>query len=437
MQYGWSAPIIPKLQEPDSPVKIEESDIVWLESLLMIGGLIGIPITIYIVDKFGRKISILLASCTTLVSWILLAVARSAATLHLARTLTGIAADVAFVACPMYIAEIADKKIRGFLGSCIVLMMLLGVVIVYSVAPFVSIAATSCVGIAIILTQILVFPLMPESPYFLLKKKKPEQARNSLMKLRNGKDIEEEFREIEEAVDRQEKEKGKFMDLFTVKSNLKAITIMTVLNAAQHLSSISVIVMNLHTILTEAGAVFSPNSVSIYFSVLMLLAASFSGLTVDKTGRKVLLVSSSFLSGICLTIIACYFAGKNSGIEVVEYSWIPMVVVMVYAVVFKLGLGMLPVVLTAELFPTSVKAMGMTLADAMLVIWSTISIFLYQYLANSFGIHVPFFLFAACSVLTGLYVIFCVPETKGKTLDEIQFILKGQKMEMKNISPNP
>jgi MFS family permease len=55
MQYGWSAPLIPVLQSPDSPVKITESDAVWLESIYMIGGMAGLPITIYFVDRIGRQ----------------------------------------------------------------------------------------------------------------------------------------------------------------------------------------------------------------------------------------------------------------------------------------------------------------------------------------------------------------------------------------------
>lgn len=434
MQYGWTAPTIPVLQSPDSPVKISESDVVWLESLYLIGGCIGLPVTIFSVDKFGRKRSILLASCTNLIAWILIATASSTPQLYTARILTGLAGDVAFVSCPMYIAEIADQNIRGFLGSCIYLMMLIGVVIVYSVAPFVTVTTTACVGAAIIICQLLIFPFMPESPYYLLVKNKQEEAGKSLSRLRNNRNIEKEFREITAAVDRQNNERGSCIDLFRVKSNLKAITIMTVLNASQHFSSISVMLMNLHTILADAGAILSPSSAGIYFAVMMLCASSVSGITVDKAGRKVLLTSSSILTGLSLATLATYFAVKNAGIDVTNYNWVPVVAVMTYAVVFKFGLGLIPIVLTAELFPTSTKAMGMTIADAMYIFWGTVSIYLYQYLADAYGLHVPFFVFSTSCIFTAMYIIFCIPETKGKTLEEIQYILKGEKYEVKETS---
>lgn len=432
MQYGWAAPIIPVLQQPDSPIEIQQSQVVWIEALYMIGGLIGLPVTIICVDKLGRKYSILLASCNTLIAWILIATANNVIQLYVARILTGLAGDVAFVSAPMYIAEIADQNIRGFLGSCIYIMMLVGILVIYSVAPFVSVPISSAVGACVILLQLCTFPWMPESPYYLLIKKKPEKARAALKWLRNGQDIEKEFQEIQSAVERQDSEKGRIVDLFKVKSNLKGITIMSVLNASQHFSGISVMLMNLHTILADAGAILTPGTAGIVFAVLMLCSSSIAGVIVDKTGRKSLLACSSILTGLSLAVLATYFAIKNSGADVALYNWVPVAAVMVYAVAFKFGLGIVPIVLTAELFPTSIKAMGMTIADAMYVLFATISIYLYDALAEHYGLHAPFFLFATSCILTALYVIFFIPETKGKTLEEIQYILKGQKFEMKS-----
>jgi len=162
-----------------------------------------------------------------------------------------------------------------------------------------------------------------------------------------------------------------------------------------------------------------------------LVAASIAACLVDKFGRKILLVSSSLLSGTSLMVLASYFAVKESGTDITPYNWIPVASVMVYAAAFKYGLGMVPIVMTAELFPTSVKAMGMTISDAMYVIFAIISVYLYQYL-SVYGMHIPFFIFAGSCLFTTLFTIFFIPETKGKTLEEIQQILKGNKAEIKS-----
>uniref|UniRef100_A0A1Y1KZC4 Major facilitator superfamily (MFS) profile domain-containing protein n=1 Tax=Photinus pyralis TaxID=7054 RepID=A0A1Y1KZC4_PHOPY len=71
MQYGWSAPIVPVLQSSRSPVHITDSDIVWIENTYLLGGLAGIPLTLYLLDKIGRKNTMLIAALQNVVAWLL------------------------------------------------------------------------------------------------------------------------------------------------------------------------------------------------------------------------------------------------------------------------------------------------------------------------------------------------------------------------------
>lgn len=128
MQYGWTSPVIPILNSPETPVAITEKDEIWLENIYMIAGFCGLPLTIACVERLGRKRSIVMACCMNLLAWLLIGTASSVEQLYVARFITGMAGDTAFVAIPMYIAEIADKKIRGFLGAFIYIMMLVGIV---------------------------------------------------------------------------------------------------------------------------------------------------------------------------------------------------------------------------------------------------------------------------------------------------------------------
>ncbi|KAF2890224.1 hypothetical protein ILUMI_15949, partial [Ignelater luminosus] len=118
MQYGWTAAAIPILESEDTPVPIQKSDIVWIENTFMLGGFARIPFTIFALNRFGRKNSILIAAVQSLIAWILKASAGSVEVLYAARLIQGFAGNAAFVSAPMYMAKIADKKIRGFLGAC-------------------------------------------------------------------------------------------------------------------------------------------------------------------------------------------------------------------------------------------------------------------------------------------------------------------------------
>ncbi|KAL1490669.1 hypothetical protein ABEB36_013326 [Hypothenemus hampei] len=427
MTYGWTSPMIPFLKSNQTHIPVTEEDTEWLETIVLFGAATGLPFTILGVNYLGRKMCMIISAFIGSICWTILLLTHSVSLVFVARFFQGLAGDMCFVAAPMYIAEIAEPKIRGFLSALIYLMMLTGILLVYSVGAYAPYVCVPIIGMVLCLTQVVLFPLMPESPYYLIYQNKKEHAKKSLIRLRGkGMEINDEIADMEKAVERQKTEKGRLQDLFLIKSNRRGMMIMTILNGTQHFVGISVILMNLHIILNEAGSVYLETSLAaIIFAVVMLVAATISSVIIDKFGRKILLIISAILTGIILLIIAVYFHLKNLHYDVLSISWIPAVGVMIYAATFKFGLGLVPIVVTAEVFPTTIKAIGMTFADVIYVIASIISIFVYAALYKNFGMHTPFYLFGCCSFLSVIFVHFYVPETKGKSLEEIQLMLKG------------
>ncbi|KAL3267469.1 hypothetical protein HHI36_011592 [Cryptolaemus montrouzieri] len=425
MQYGWSSPSIPILESENTPVQLEPGDEVWLESLYMLGGLVGLPFSIYLVDYAGRKKTVLMSSVVGICGWIFIGAGTSVTHLFIGRFLLGLTADIAFNASPMYISEIAHQKIRGFLAGIIYLMMLLGIVIIYAIGPLISIQASSIVGGSLLLSQFIIFPFMPDSPYYLIYVDKHEEAKQALQRLRVEKDVTKELIEISKAVERQKTEKGRPQDLFLIKSNRKACFIVMLLNITQHFAGITILIMNLHDILNEANFdIMSSSNTAIIFSTLMLISATVATFVVDKYGRKILLVLSGILTCVALFAIAIYFHLQYLGLNLVALGWVPVLSVMVYAIAFKFGLGIIPIVMTAELFPARVKGLGMAVSDTMYILASTLSIYVYQWLSDSYGIYVSFYLFGVCCMFSTVLITTYAPETKGKTLEEIQMILK-------------
>ncbi|XP_018321581.2 facilitated trehalose transporter Tret1-like [Agrilus planipennis] len=425
MHYGWTAPMIPKLLQPDSPISITQSDQLWIENILMIGALVGLILTIIYSQVLGRRPIIILAAVKQFVAWSLIATTSRVEVLYFARFLAGVAGNIPFVTIPMYIAEIAEESVRGFLETFIYTNMMVGVVIIYCIAPFTSVSVSSCVGATCATIQIISFSFMPESPYYLLIKDNYSDALKSLQTFRGKADVYVELNEIRKAVRRQESEEGRIIDLFLIKSNRKAFLINCVLNFSQHFAGISVLLMNLHTILEDAHSIIRPSAASIIIVTVMLAACISSSFVIDKLGRKKLLVSSSMASGIALFLLATYFALKKNGYNLSHYEWVPLVAVLLYSWCFKFGLGMVPIVLSGELFPTKMKAVGTTFGVVISCIFCMLSVFLYVSFIDFYGMHVPFFVFSGCCAITALFAIVYIPETKGKTLEEIQMILKS------------
>nr|XP_022918433.1 facilitated trehalose transporter Tret1-like isoform X1 [Onthophagus taurus] len=431
MQVSWSSPATPKLKKPDSPISnFNEETASWIERLYLIGSLIGLPITIILVDRLGRKPSIMIASSTNLLSWTLIAIATNKETLYVSRFLGGLSSAINFIAVSIYIAEIADKKVRGFLSSFNALCGVIGVIIMYSVAPFVSITSSAVVAASINAFQLVAFFFIPESPYLLIKKKKMVKCQKALTFLRNNnlKSVEDEFEEIKEAVQRQEKESHRVVDLFVDAGNRKATLIGCMLYVAEHFGCVTIILMNLQTILEDADGALQPEIVCILFAIVTLISCIIGMCVIDKIGRRVLLLSSIASTTFFLIIIATYFVLKDVNYyNLNNFNWIPIVCIICYGLSVKGGVEMVPVIVTAELFPTNVKAIGLTFADTVYVGCSLLVLYVYQILESKLGIYYPFYLYSIICATIGIGIYFFVPETNRKTLEEIQLELRGIK----------
>lgn len=427
MNYGWTAPMTLYLTSPESHIKCTKHEVEFLETLLMLGSFVGLPATIYLVNKIGRKNSLILAAIVNLLGWIVVGVANQLIYIQIMRLFFGMAGNMSFVAGPMYIAEIADHKIRGFLSSIIYIMMLLGFIVIYCVGPYTPFYVSPIIAGTLMVIDLGIYTFIPESPYYLIFKNKYEKAKKSLQYFRPGRNIEKELEDIISAVERQKTENGRIQDLFLVKNNRRAITIVATLNFGQHIGAISVILMNIHAILESAGSIYIDSSIAaIIYSVIMFISATYASFQVDKHGRKALLIISSIATGFCLLTMAIYFNLKLSGHDVQGVSWIPIASIMIYAAAFKFGLGIVPIIVIAEVFSAKIKAIGMTISDSIYVIAAIVSVEVYTRLRDAFGIHVPFYVFAFGSFFMACFTIFYIPETKGKTLEEIQMLLKGK-----------
>lgn len=433
MAVAWTSPMIPYFLSDQSHIKMNRNQAEWMETFLLFGAFSGLPVTAYVTDKLGRKKSLILACSILILTWTVIALTTRVEYIDVSRFLQGLGLNMAFVAAPMYVGEISHKSIRGFLSSSIFIMNVLGVLIMYTTGPLLPYYVPSIIANFILILEITVFTFLPESPYYLLAKGKDIEAERSLQRFRCCLDVGEELTEMKNAIEEEKKlNRAGIKELVTVKNYRKALLIMTILNAGQLFCSSEVILMNLHDILGNAGSIYvSAATAGILFSSMNLVASIASSLIIDKHGRVKLLIISAILTGICLFLISLYFHLKMMGYDTRNYSWLPVVTVMVYGIVFRIGLGMVPIVMTSELFASKIKSFGMCFADGVYVGSSVLALQSFFFLRNNYGLHVPFYVFFGCSILICLFVIFYVPETKGKSLEEIQRILKNESQNEK------
>lgn len=428
MQFGWTAPSIPKLKSANTPIKINHTDEVWLELLFTTGGFIGLPFSIYFLDRIGRKKTIWFSSIIAVCGWLCIGAGNHMYYFYAGRLLLGITDDMGFTASPAYVSEIAHPSKRGFLTGLILPMMFLGIIIIYSISTWIPIYASAAVALCLLLIQLVIFPFMPESPYYLVRVNKYDEAEKALKRLRTDQYVTEEFGKIKEAVERQQSDVGRPQDLFLMNTNRKIVLIILLMTSAQQLAGSTVVIMNFHTILSEAG--LDINSLDLYaelFPIMMFISALIATLLIDNIGRILLFTYSGIVTAITLFITALYFHLKILGYPTDLYQWIPLMALLSYAFAIRFGVGVVPIVITAEIIPGKIKGIGLAFGDFVFLVSSSLSIYTYQWMNQVIGIHISFYVFGILCVLSTIATYFYVPETKGKTLEEIQMILKNGK----------
>ncbi|KAK1137042.1 hypothetical protein K0M31_001570 [Melipona bicolor] len=432
---GWTSPILPKLKSPDSHVPITSDDASWIASFILLGSIPGNIIAGLIVNRLGRKTCLLLAGIPLTVSWILIIVAWSPYVLYISRFISGIGLGVAYVICPMYIGEIADKEIRGSLGSFIKLMVTFGELYAHAIGPFVSYEylAYSCVIIPIIF--FLTFIWMPESPYYLLMRNNEDKAMNSLKRLKRyatEDQLEEDIEQIQKTVIRDLSDKGHIWNLFDTPGNRRAVVISFGLQLVLQFSGLGAIEAYTQEILEEADTGLSAGIAVIVLSVLQLVAGVGAAALVDKLGRRPLLLVTTLLGGLSLTIAGAFYLLKHyMSINMTGFGWVLHASVIFYELIIALGLNPLAYMMLGELFPTNVKGAAVSIAN----MWASLLAFfvskMYQVISDSCGIYTSFGWFAVSCFLGIVFIFFMVPETKGKSLLEIQEELNCKKKKLK------
>jgi len=430
MHYGWTSPSLPILLSGNYTFTITSDESSWLVVTPLLGAILGALFTGMIVDIFGRKKLIIFSAAPFMLSWLFIAWATSSTLMFIARFIAGMTDGLSFTAVPMYLGEIADPKIRGLIASVCPVCIIFGILLINVLGSYLSIKTTAYIGTAVPLLLLVTFIWMPESPYFYLMKGKVEEAKKSLQILKGSEDVGAELNRISKAVEEQNKNKGKWTDLLTIRSNRRAVLVAFGLRGVQQLSGTTAIIYYCKQIFEQSSDFMSPSLATIiYFSVQLLLSAVAS-VVVDFAGRRPLLIISITGTALALFMNGTYLYIKDcTDLDVSAISFLPLLALLAFVVAFSVGLQTIPLLIMGEVFPTDVKAVALCATDIFYSVIVTVISKLFHWSNDEFGMYVSFYAFAVCCLFGLAFIVLFVPETKGKTLEDIQNELKGEKWQ--------
>lgn len=424
---GWNSPSIPKLRAPDSPVPLTGDESSWVIVIAVVGMFVFSYPASYLMDRFGRKKSLLMAVVPILSGWLLTGLANSIWMLFAARILFGMSYSIVFLGIPIYLGEIASPKIRGFSITTMFVMGRLGILFMFSLAPYVSIATMAWVSMVPPVLFFVTFIWMPESPYYLIGKGKHAEARRVLVRLRGHNEVHMELKTMEENVKESRENQGTLRELLSP-DNRKGLVNFFVITLAIFFSGTTAIQDYSQTIFSKIESQLEPQEVSIILAGVSLVSVFIGNVAVDHLGRKPLLLISVTGCAFCNTIVGVYFYfSERRGSDVSAYGWLPILAIMTFKLSMGIGLGMANMIMLGECFPKHLKSIVGGTSFFISAIAETIVSKSFQTISEGVGGDVSFAIFAVCLYAVIPFIVWRIPETKGKSFEDILELLRPKK----------
>ncbi|KAK7093689.1 solute carrier family 2, facilitated glucose transporter member 1-like [Littorina saxatilis] len=403
-------------------------------ALFVFFGMIGAFSSAKVADFVGRKKGMIVITVIMFVAAILggipLAI-KSPEVLMLSRVFVGLHSGLNISLCPLYLAEISPRKIRGAIGTCHQLAITIGILVaqIFGLNELLGTATLWPLLFAFnavpSLMCLVLMPFCPESPRFLLiKKGQEEDARKVLQSLRGGDhNIEEEMEEM-----RVEARKSQGIKNFTIKELVTSpslrlpVIIACLIQVVQQWSGIN-------AVMSYSAFIFAQASVPILYipyvivgtGTINVLCTVIAVPLMEKLGRRPLLLwpmGVMCLSFLMLTIFLNLMGKPDLLTHKQTFAYVCIIAAHTYIIGFALGLGPIPFIVVSEIFRQEPRAAAMSLSLAFNWICNFILMLVFPFMKDGMGEY-TYIVFSIILAAAIVFIFFFVPETKNKTFDEI------------------
>ena len=397
---------------------------------ILLGAVIGALTCSLLSERWGRHKTILLICTIFIVGSLCCSIAPSAVLLALARVLLGFAVGGATQTVPMYVAEMAPTNIRGRLVLCFQLAIGVGIVISTLVGASEAVDWRISIGAAAVpaLIMLLLQLRLPESPRWLVKRGREDDARGVLERVRpDGYDVGPELGEIQELEERKKSTAANERGWSGLRRPWVRPALLVGCGIAifTQLSGIEMIIYYSPTILTDNG--FSTSTalrVSIGLGVTYLVMQIIGLSIVDRVGRRRLTLIMVPGAAASLVVLGAFFVTDNAG-----KAQIPFIIatLMVFMAFNAGGLQLMGWLTGSEIYPLAVRSAGTSVQSAAL--WSTNLLITLTLLTmiETFGVGQTFWIYAGFNVIAFVFVLKFMPELTGHSLEDIEQHLEDEK----------
>ncbi|KAJ2947527.1 hypothetical protein O0L34_g17316 [Tuta absoluta] len=426
-----------------------ELEVSLVGSLPSLGAIIGTVLVTPIIDKIGRQKGGIVLSLFYPIAWTVIYLSSSSSMILVASFIMGIGGGSFLTYSHIYIFEIVQDSIRGSLITAPICFLCFGTLVSNIFGWFISYKPIILINITFSVINLLMFTFIKDSPVYLIKKGRFNDARRvisvykggsydtisqelsrlkaliaptdvelSALRGLNEKDNIEAQKEILHPVvslnNEDEPELSALKFLYLSPSSRRAFIVCNVhvtLLACMHVIPVLIYA---NPIFTKAAPELSSNFCSVLFSATLFGGMVVSGVITDLVGRRILLIGSSTLVALSMVTVAFLIQTRLAP------AWVTATIILFYCFIFNCGAGSMPFVLIGESFIPKVLGLVTMIATEWLWLVNFIVITAFPPAVRLIGIHGIFYVYAVVATVNALLAFIWVPETKGLSIEQIQ-----------------
>ncbi|CAH2061098.1 unnamed protein product, partial [Iphiclides podalirius] len=472
--HGYPAVLFAQLKRDGGPVTLTDHDTSWIASVVGVMGIVGNFISPILMTRFGRQKAHLISTVPALLGWVTFVMGNSVPAFLLARLLHGLALGLRTPLAAILVAEYTEPKYRGaFLGT-FAISLGLGILLSHVWGAHLSWRMTAAVCSLFPLVAMAIIGLSPESPGWLVTKGKFVEARKAFRWVRG--DGEEQKAELDSMIKAQERDTSESETVKVVKRFSWTGVLRPAFDALKNAMRIfkkrefykpSIIAISMLIIFEFGGAHMVPAYGNLILQAVldkgdpMQVAWQFTAIDLLRTvcallaifllkyfKRRTILFTSGVMTVLSLTSVSVFVYLRNAGLF--TSAWVlevvPMCLMILYTLSFCLGLVPLNWVICGEVFPLAYRSLGSTLSTSFLTPSFVVSMKTAPHLYSSIGVQGAFLVYSATLSVCLCVMYVMLPETKDRTLQDIEESFKGRKavdvetqmnlIDRVNVAPN-
>ncbi|XP_059484669.1 facilitated trehalose transporter Tret1-2 homolog [Neocloeon triangulifer] len=430
MTAGYPALLLPQLQSENSTLLTTEEEGSWIASIHSIMTPIGSLMSGPIMERIGRRSSLLISIIPRVLGWLCISLANSHLTLLAGRSLTGIATGLSAAPALVLLAEIAEPRLRGLLVGAPSTSFSLGILLIYALSSVLPWKTVAVVAMIIPLLALILFFLLPESPLWLAKMNRKEEALKALTWLRGGS--EEQARHELEVMNEQQQHNQLIDEANSSSKNrspllsrpiLRALMVVNVFNFFQVMAGTFTIISYAVNVLQQAtGGTATDTEIAVVTALTRVLLTAVACFMLLRIGRRPMTISSGLGSGAAALLLSAWLLWAP---ETTMFSWVPPTLVITFVIFNSYGFFMIQGLMIGEMFPARARgpASGVTCATINTTLFFSTK--LYPKMTHAFKPSGLFLFFGLMTLAGTLFAHLFMPETKGKTLAEVEEHFSG------------